>query len=509
MKKVLKFIKDTFKNIDFKSKRTWVLFGLLIMIGLLSSLYGSYGYYLNSGTKNVVISGTASFGGADLTLQIYLQDRDSSGNAISNSYSRAYYIPQANYTYESAKTVCGTGITLTYDSTNYEFTINSTQKGICKVYFAAEGTAVPNASYGLNVEQSIDSSKYVKMGSLPNNDYVFRANDTMTTCTDPNAQVSIVNNRIMIESSTDTDCNIYADVVSLTGGLKTNTPKYTTFSGITTMQQMTSFICEYETTPEVGATDITWDHTLDTSKVPRTVLTDTRDGKKYLVTKLADGNCWMSQNLAFDLDQNVSIRSIDTDLNTTTSWTPYHSTQTETGITWSDYGQSGAESYHPGSSEAYYKGGNVLSSTPTGSADEYLWESAGNYYNWNASTAGSGIWNVKNTSVDDSICPIGWQLPSNSGDKSFYHLITEIYGFTSSSTSSTALRSNPFNFILAGHYVHTSGEMSNQTTNARYWTNTAYTSAAYAYHLYMTSSSISTQNSNNKGFGYSVRCVAR
>ena len=218
MKKVFYVIKDAFKNIDYKSKRTWVLFGLLIMIGFLSSLYASYGYYLNSGTKNVVISGTASFGGADLTLQIYLQDRDSSGNAIANSYSRVYYIPQVNYTYESAKTVCGNGITLTYDSTNYEFTINSTQKGICKVYFAAEGTVVPNATFELNVEQSVDSNKYVKMGSLPNNDYIYEINTTKTVCTDPNAELSISKRKILVTTSMDLDCTIYVDVQSITGG---------------------------------------------------------------------------------------------------------------------------------------------------------------------------------------------------------------------------------------------------------------------------------------------------
>jgi hypothetical protein len=214
MKKVLYVIKDAFKNIDYKSKRTWVLFGLLVMIGLLSTLYISYGYYLNSGTKNVVISGKVSFGDADLTLQIYMQDRDSYGAAISNSYTRAYYIPKVNYSYEPSKTVCGTGITLTYDSTTYEFEANTSQKGICKVYFAANGTVVPNATFSLNVEDSLNSGKYTKMGSLPNNNYVYEINGARTSCTDPYATLSIMGRKIIVESSADLDCDIYVDVVS-------------------------------------------------------------------------------------------------------------------------------------------------------------------------------------------------------------------------------------------------------------------------------------------------------
>jgi hypothetical protein len=227
MKKVLDFIVNTFKNIDFKSKRTWVLFGLLVMIGFLSSLYVSYGYYLNSGTKNVVISGNVSLGSADITLQIYLQDRDSSGNAISNSYSRAYYIPQTNYSYESAKTVCGSGITISYDSTNHEFTAESTQRGICKVYFAADGIVMPNATFKLYVEKSLDSGNYTQIGSIPNNDYEYEINTTRTTCTDPNANVSLVGKRILVESSMDLDCTIYVDAVlatTVSTYLEENTP---------------------------------------------------------------------------------------------------------------------------------------------------------------------------------------------------------------------------------------------------------------------------------------------
>ena len=166
MRKLLNKLKTTFKKINIKSKKTWAFFGVIGIGIIISTILLSYGYYINTGTKQVIVSGTAITRASDLTLQIYLQDRDSSGNAISNSYSRSYYIPTNNYTYESAKTVCGTGITLTYDDINHKFRIESTQRGVCKVYFAADGTVIPNATFNIYVEQTMNGGNYRQVGSL-------------------------------------------------------------------------------------------------------------------------------------------------------------------------------------------------------------------------------------------------------------------------------------------------------------------------------------------------------
>ena len=59
-------------------------------------------------------------------------------------------------------------------------------------------------------------------------------------------------------------------------------PAEVVFDGITTMQEMTSTICS------------------NAKENDEAILTDTRDNKKYWVTKLKDGNCWMTQNLAYN-----------------------------------------------------------------------------------------------------------------------------------------------------------------------------------------------------------------
>ncbi len=97
-----------------------------------------------------------------------------------------------------------------------------------------------------------------------------------------------------------------------------NPTTITNLKQLTYMQEMTSEICENSA---VNATK---------------QLIDTRDGKTYWVAKLKDGNCWMTQNLALDLDvmpgtnvaAAVSTTGVKTEIDNRntdiegTSWTP-------------------------------------------------------------------------------------------------------------------------------------------------------------------------------------------
>ena len=65
------------------------------------------------------------------------------------------------------------------------------------------------------------------------------------------------------------------------------------------MQQMTPEICTATTTPNKTATTLDTDgsHYGDPNYAPTKTLIDTRDSNTYTVSKLADGKCWMTQNL--------------------------------------------------------------------------------------------------------------------------------------------------------------------------------------------------------------------
>lgn len=81
-----------------------------------------------------------------------------------------------------------------------------------------------------------------------------------------------------------------------------NPTAVTSLYQLTYMQDMTPKICEQ-----------TADY-VDVNNYVTKQLIDTRDGKKYWVAKLADGNCWMTQNLALDLSTERTLTATDTDL---------------------------------------------------------------------------------------------------------------------------------------------------------------------------------------------------
>ncbi len=206
---------------------------------------------------------------------------------------------------------------------------------------------------------------------------------------------------------------------------------------------MNSCTCSATTTPLPTATEHVWEETDDNTKIPRTFLIDIRDGKSYIVQKLANGQCWMAQNLELELSTSKTLTNQDTDLNANGSWTPDGNTTDDINtfmqydcdkertpgckgsyvnyMYWSMY-SSEARSYRPPASGKYYRNGVTPSSTPSTSDGKSNWESTGYYYDQTAATAGTNIsiinsgpvmsiGNYTNRESPDSICPKGWRLP--------------------------------------------------------------------------------------------------
>lgn len=283
-----------------------------------------------------------------------------------------------------------------------------------------------------------------------------------------------------------------------------------TIHSIFNMQDISPVICSNTTTPDPTATRYDWDgsHYGDTSYVPRTKLKDTRDGKIYLVSKLSDGNCWMSQNLALDITEGEPVIAATLDGETITA-TPDRSIQTEIGIKWQKTEDSW-RSYKSQSHEAYYiNNGTTKASAPDHEGDEYLWESAGNFYNWYAATAGTGTTAMTSGDANASLCAKGWRLPANTGDRSFVNLFTNGYGYTDLLTeqAGTAFRSDPFNFILGGGYNWKDMWMDHTEEVAFYWMSTAYDSTN-AHRLSSRVEYIKPNGYYHKGYGFPIRCIA-
>lgn len=176
-----------------------------------------------------------------------------------------------------------------------------------------------------------------------------------------------------------------------------------------------------------------WKGCVALAKNTQTTLIDIRDNRSYYVAKLADGNCWMTENLDLFLDKNKPLTSADSDVKT--SWTPPTTHETN-DLSWNGVNQEGEpgviypQSYDLG--DKCWKGERswaVWSSHfDTDSKDCPKHDSShyhsGNYYNYAAAVAqdDTSALTENGDSVDTSICPAGWQLPSYTGDKSYLAL---------------------------------------------------------------------------------------
>ena len=110
---------------------------------------------------------------------------------------------------------------------------------------------------------------------------------------------------------------------------------------------------------------------------------DTRDNKIYYIARLkmnretgasANTACWMTQNLALDLSTATTLTSDNTDLPSSTSWTPANSTINFTGTAHDASVPGWVDSYktpysaNPGDVYNYTSGNNSDDTTQIGRA---------------------------------------------------------------------------------------------------------------------------------------------
>ena len=280
-------------------------------------------------------------------------------------------------------------------------------------------------------------------------------------------------------------------------------PLPVTFSNIHKMQEMT---------PEVCAT---------ASENESNQLIDSRDGKTYWVTKLADGNCWMTQNLDYDLDPSVTLTPADSDV--TTNWAPARATIHGIGnlntTSWPSNQYHIPYSFDPGT---YYNDGEYTDAAfcdyTTTECEHYAATPyelngehghLGNYYNWPAAVASNNTSAIRiESDTETSICPKGWRLPH--GEKSpqgnDFTSLNNAYG--GATDSDIALLSSP-SFFIRGSSVY-KGKLST-STNANsggvYWSSTV-KGDGFANNIILKGTN-NPSDSSDYYYGFQVRCVAR
>ncbi len=293
------------------------------------------------------------------------------------------------------------------------------------------------------------------------------------------------------------DTMTLSDAYALAG----RTPVSTASGSYYTMQDMSMDIC----------------NNVDTLNSSLQLL-DTRDNKLYWVTKLADGNCWMTQNLDYDIagDSSDIYSGLDGSAITLMGNNNAYSTYNFDGIedlgsfsNASDricfFGPSLSSSKQGGCSfnVGNYYAANGTSTTPlpiscntTTNDGENCHYHLGNYYTSNATT----VTDLIDSGMEASICPQHWALPQQSLYSSLYSLL--------GSNISTAPASY-FNFVGK---VHDSVTMT-ETSPVLSLASSGYGSEADIItidggFIKLDSSSLTLETSSDEKTAYSVRCIA-
>ena len=258
-----------------------------------------------------------------------------------------------------------------------------------------------------------------------------------------------------------------------------------------------------------------------------TALTDQRDHQTYAIAKLADGNCWMIENMR--LENTATTGATNTALaqgynSSFTGLANPESTDFSNSTTANSlYSIDGStDNTISGSYQGYrfprYNNFNTQqrAETPATSTNTY---SYGNYYTWHAAIADTTHYSSGDHGTT-SICPTGWRLPVGSQStttNSFGALSVALGGpangaaaYSSSTPTGTEMskvfRSYPNNFLYSGYFSTSSA--SSRGRYGYYWSSTA-SNNYYSYTLILYSSSVYPgTNSDHKYYGQSIRCTA-
>ena len=167
-----------------------------------------------------------------------------------------------------------------------------------------------------------------------------------------------------------------------------------------------------------------------------TARTDTRDNETYAIAKLADGKCWMIENMRLDFSKvNGEISGANTNNPDSTFLSLVNTNKPEPSL-------SGVQDCSSNNPDVLRECINKIDYGKS-STDNYERLSFGLYYNWYTATAGNGTYETEQgTTVSGDICPAGWHLPSGTGIGDFGNLSNSLGGSTDDEGAAVAM--NPY-----------------------------------------------------------------
>ena len=235
------------------------------------------------------------------------------------------------------------------------------------------------------------------------------------------------------------------------------------------------------------------------------VVVDARDGEEYTIQKLADGNCWMLDNLRLDPTE-TSLAALKGRTNASNESLTYLKNGGGTGM----YAPSGVVSAPASLAdeklEPFIFAGDkdVLVSMYYDTNEK---GKTGVFYNYCAVSAGSYCHEYSGNTAGDAtedICPSGWRLPTG-GEDGEYGDIFRIY------ENNGAGAAEYLKLVKAGEMRFNRSSPIWVNQDGEYWTSTFLDSGQMRY-LWVEDSSWGKyigydDNGSTRGEGMSVRCM--
>ena len=237
-------------------------------------------------------------------------------------------------------------------------------------------------------------------------------------------------------------------------------------------------------------------------------LKDSRDDTEYTIGKLADGKCWLLDNLALDLTNSTVLENLSSDNTNASTGLPYLK-----GITTRDpsidengqYATAGVSNWTSGLSNSAplvnLTNKDVIPSDATSQTGQYR---VGGYYNYCAASAGSYCYGngasegTASGNATEDICPKGWRMPTG-GSSGEYQALYNNSSYNTYANYRSALR-----LPLSGFFYD--GSAYNQDLFGIFWSSTRGDINGMHY-LNLSSDNINPVDLSNRALGGSVRCL--
>ena len=223
------------------------------------------------------------------------------------------------------------------------------------------------------------------------------------------------------------------------------------------------------------------------------VVMDARDGEEYTIQKLADGNCWMLDNLRLDPTE-VSLAALKGRTNATNESLTYFKNGVSSA--WTSHSQDSYTLPYIATGNA-----NIVASDARGIGSGKI----GVYYNYCAASAGTycGTTISDGENITEDICPSGWRLPRGGTTSTSTNEFNNLYIAYNSDddTFRTSLS------VALGGGNFSGGQSNTDLPSVALWSSTS-KGNDFMYSLGVTADSIGTDAASIPRFvGNVVRCI--